>query len=248
MMITLIILVILIFLCVYGLYPLIIVGIMLIIYWLPKFIVINALECLYPKIITRNPKSKYTSLTFDDMPNGNHKAIIEILDSYGMKGTFFIISGQITTHDMDIFIDAVKNGHQLANHGHTDSAHFLKIPYQFLKEITKCDNKIKEIYTIAGVDLPKKMFYRPGCGVFNRKIMDIIPLFQYKLALGSVYPNDPLIRNSNINYWYLKWHIDHGDAVVLHDRPWTPPMLKKLCKWMQQHGLKSVTMDELFNY
>jgi len=65
----------------------------------------------------------------------------------------------------------------------------------------------------------------------------------YRLVLGSTYPNDPYIRLPQINLLYLKTHLHSSDIVILHDRPWTVPMLEKLLPWIQEKGWKCVTLD-----
>ncbi|XWV26942.1 polysaccharide deacetylase [Tupanvirus soda lake] len=217
-----------------------------IIYCLPKIVVIELLELFFPKVITRNTTSRFIALTFDDVPYGSHQEIIKILDENNMKGTFFIISSDVNETNIDSLIMAVRSGHQLANHGKTNSMHFLKKSKDLKNEIIHCDTLIREIYQRAGVSLPIKMFYRPGCGVFGFDMLRIVDSLGYKLALGSVYPNDPLIRIPSINLFYLKNHIESGDVVILHDRSWTPETLRKLMIWLNRINLESVTMDNLF--
>lgn len=145
-----------------------------IIYWLPK-ILINAVDAimggrvLMQKSLPSNiplQNNHYLALTFDDLPYGYHRQLIDTLDKYQMKATFFVISGQITSmHQLEIFVKAVQNGHQLANHGKINSMHFLKNETSLGKEINDCDEMIKTIYRMANVSLPKQMFYRPGCGL-----------------------------------------------------------------------------------
>jgi hypothetical protein len=93
--------------------------------------------------------------------------------------------------------------------------------------------------------LPKKMFYRPGCGLFNQRMIEITESLNYNLALGTVYPNDPVVCSSIINYYYLICHIEKGDIVILHDRKWTAPMLQWLLPWMISKSLKSVILDDV---
>jgi peptidoglycan/xylan/chitin deacetylase (PgdA/CDA1 family) len=185
------------------------------------------------------------ALTFDDSPYTSLHEILHILDQYEEKATFFIISGQVTTQYKEILKQAIKNGHQLGNHGHTNSMHALKSHNVLSDEITKCDNIIKQIYSEANVPLPKQMVYRPGCGLFNSMMLKLVKKLNYKLALGSVYPNDPIVIFPLINYLYLTYHIDHGDIIILHDRRWTPQMLEMLLQWMNLHKFQSVTLDEI---
>lgn len=199
-------------------------------YWLPKWFFISLLaERLYPNIIVRNNSvanefiRKVIALTFDDVPYGDHARIIKLLDKYNMKGTFFVISGDIRNPETRDYIpnrrlreesgiqsetygclvDAVKKGHQLGNHGKTDSMHALKSNKSLEEEIVHCDGLIKQVYKSAEINLPTNMVYRPGCGAFTSSMLKIVERLGYKLALGSVYPNDPIIISSLINYYYL---------------------------------------------
>jgi peptidoglycan/xylan/chitin deacetylase (PgdA/CDA1 family) len=238
-----------------------IMGIILFIYWIPKFFFVKLLEICCPYVITRNPTHNYNyrnignvALTFDDMPYGSHQEIIDILDKYNMKATLFIVSGDITESNIDIFINAVRNGHQLGNHGRTNSMHFLKNREELIDEIEHCDRKIKEIYLKANVPLPTVMCYRPGCGLFGPQMLDILLSLEskintkYTLTLGSVYPDDPVIPFSLVHYYYNIWHIEEGDVIIIHDRSWTPKMLRYLLAWMVCQNLRSVTIDTLFNH
>ena len=119
--------------------------IVLIFYWLPK--------CFVKRIAVggivldgKHNKINQVSLTFDDMPYGNHKEIVTLLDKYNMKGTFFIISSYLTKETEDFFVDAVKQGHQLGNHGQWNKMHALLGYKQLEAEMVDCDQKIREIY------------------------------------------------------------------------------------------------------
>ncbi len=216
-------------------------------YWIPKGLMIqNGLNRFFPMIEThRQSKDKKIALTFDDAPYGSStRQIIEILDQYEMKATFFMISDYMTTDAYNMLANAVSDGHQIANHGATNSMHLLKTTDSLRNEITKCDNTIKVIYGMTNENLPKK-FYRPGCGLFSNNMIKTVEELDYKIILGSVYPNDPVVRLSYLNYLYLKWHIEAGDIVILHDRKWTPGMLKYLLPWLKEKGLTSVKLDEL---
>ena len=216
------------------------------IYWIPKNLIIKLLEYFYPEIITRNHSQTSIFLTFDDMPYGSHQNIIEILNKHQMKATFFIISEYVNEENIDIFVNAVKMGHQLGNHGKTNSMHLLKSDIELVKEINHCDSVIKDIYRRARMPLPQNMIYRPGCGLFGPSMLNIVSNLGYKIALGSVYPNDAVISSETINYWYLISHLEPGDVVIMHDRKWTPNMLDNLLTWMHTHNLESSVLDKIF--
>jgi peptidoglycan/xylan/chitin deacetylase (PgdA/CDA1 family) len=91
-----------------------------------------------------------------------------------------------------------------------------------------------------------RTFYRPGCGFFNSTMLKFCQDNDIILTLGSVYPNDPVFSHAYLNFLYVKAHLEAGDIVILHDRKWTPDMLRYLLPWMKQNGYKSVTLDEMF--
>ena len=214
--------------------------IMAVFYWIPKYI-ISLAEYFFPKVIFRkNNVFKKVCLTFDDVPydTTTYKEIIYVLDSFNVKATFFIISSQITNESKKILINAVKNGHHLGNHGHTNTMHALLSESLLVGELIYCDTMIKDIYNLANVPLPNTLLYRPGCGIFTNRMIDIMESCdtRYAMCLGSVYPNDPIVRSSLINYYYLINHIDSGDIIILHDRKWTVPLLQNLLTWMMKHN------------
>ncbi|QKF93513.1 polysaccharide deacetylase [Fadolivirus algeromassiliense] len=215
-------------------------------YWLPKWLFLKLfVEKYYPQIITRDPTAvKKVVLTFDDIPYGSHKGIIDLLDRYNMKGVFFVISDYVDNLSKKILINAVLNGHQLGNHGKTNSIHALKSKLSLETEINSCDKLIKDIYDEAGVRLPSLMVYRPGCGLFNNRILKLMNDKGYTLALGSVYPNDPLFRWSLLNYYYIINHIENGDVIILHDREWTISLLEKLLPWLKENGYNTITFND----
>lgn len=246
MVVEVLLLVPLLVMCYFGVVSLkTVIAMALFIYWIPKWFFISLLEKGYPEIVTRNNTlAKTVALTFDDLPYGSHEEIIQRLDNYNTKATLFIISGQITPKNEEVFVKAVKNGHQLGNHGKTNSMHALKSNDALQEEIDDCDKTIRRIYTKAGVTLPE-MYYRPGCGVFTDSMLQVVKDSGYKLALGSVYPNDPMIPSGVLNYYYLISHLEHGDVVILHDRSWTVTLLDHLLVWMKDNNYKSVTLNTL---
>lgn len=229
----------------------IVLSIILTIYWIPKYL-IHVAETMFLNVLFRHRftvanNCRNVSLTFDDVPydTKTYKEILQILDSFNVKATFFVISGQITTEAKNVLINAVKNGHHLGNHGHTNTMHALLNNNDLFNEIQLCHTMINEIYQRANVELPNTIYYRPGCGIFTTNMIKTMSLCdsRYKLALGSVYPNDPIVRSSIINYYYLINHIQSGDIIILHDRKWTVPLLPKLLNWLTTNQYNVVPLD-----
>lgn len=213
------------------------------------FYCMEILDIIKPAyVITKgNGNDKVIALTIDDMPYGSHEKIINLLNKFQQKATFFIISDYINNSNIDILIDAVKNGHQLGNHGKTDTMHAILSEKQLKYEIETCDRLIKFIYDKANVDLPKVMVYRPGSGIYNNTMDNIMKQYGYKLILGNIYPQDPMIRSSIINYLYIISKISWGSIIIIHDRPWTIALLEWLLQYLSFNKYKAVKLTDILH-
>lgn len=106
----------------------------------------TALPSVSPNV---QPNGKTVYLTFDDGPSPNTPEILDILDRYGVKATFFVINGKYNKYMKDI----VDRGHQIALHSYThnyatiyssDKAYFedLEKIHKVVLDQTGCDTKI----------------------------------------------------------------------------------------------------------
>lgn len=205
----------------------IVVAIALFTYCSPKWI-IKLLSRMYPKVMFDNEKTSI-HLSFDDVPTSRTLQIINELNKNDMKSTLFVISNYVNDDNRSWLIDAIKSGHVLANHGMTDSAYFLKSSQKLRDEIMMCDKLINELYIESWVDRPMNSYiYRPGGGIFTNNMIKVAEELKYKVVLGNVYPFDAYIPFHWLNYFYLKLKVSLGDIIVLHDRPWTMPLLTRL--------------------
>ena len=63
-----------------------------------------------------NNKSKLVALTFDDGPTvGNTDRLLDILDQYGVKATFFLLGKNVTADPQAVALIKAK-GHEIGNH------------------------------------------------------------------------------------------------------------------------------------
>jgi peptidoglycan/xylan/chitin deacetylase (PgdA/CDA1 family) len=191
---------------------------------------------LFPEILLRK-QNKNIYLTFDDVPYNKHTFtnILNELAKYNIRATFFVIGSYITPNNCDMLVNAVKQGHALGNHGffdHNIVTHALMSEDDLIKEINNTDYAIRSIYRKASINLPDQLYFRPGSMLLTRSILRIVKSLSYKIALGSVYPYDSYITNPIINFRYLINHIKGGDIVILHDRPNTQELLKKVLPYL----------------
>lgn len=66
--------------------------------------------------VAKSQKTAY--LTFDDGPSANTEAILEILNHYGIKATFFVL-GRTDNHSIQMYNSILSAGHSLGLHSYT---------------------------------------------------------------------------------------------------------------------------------
>lgn len=174
-------------------------------------------------------------LTIDDIVNNDSfEEILNILDEYNVKVTFFVISSLINQYNQFLLIKAVQNGHHLANHGHTNILHVFCTYEQIEFEINECDKLIKNIYSIGKIQEPIIKYFRPGHGIVNRNISDICKKLGFIIVLGSVYPSDTKLPFPNLLAWYIIIKSKPNDIIILHDRKHNVSTLKKMIPHLQK--------------
>lgn len=217
-------------------------------YLIPKNLIIRGLKYLYPSVLFNKKKSsrgKKVYLTIDDVPyNYNHEEILNTLQNHNAKATFFVINDFIdkSPENREFLIRAIKDGYHLANHGRDDCVHILKDNGDLGLDIWRCSNTIDGLYTEAEIPVPKDKFYRPGGGYFNSRMIRLSENNGHVLTLGSVYPWDPYIPFSWLNYLYIISKVEDGDIIIIHDRFWSIDLLDRLLPWLQKNGFECLSL------
>ncbi|MEW9700981.1 polysaccharide deacetylase family protein [Paenibacillus sp. SI8] len=87
---------------------------------------------------------KTAYLTFDDGPSQSTKRILDILKSFHIPATFFVI-GSDTTEGRALYKQIVAEGHALGNHSYShDYNTIYKSPEAFRKDVRKLDRLLEE--------------------------------------------------------------------------------------------------------
>lgn len=209
----------------------IVAGLGAIAYWMPRWPLQPLASAMMPSVITHfeTAMKNEFALTIDDVTQGEVDAFCEILDILVQtehKVTFFVISDCKTNpRSVALLKRAIKEGHLLSNHGMTNRMHARLSAKDLQQEIDDCDTFIQSLYDSCGIPRPRPLYYRPGSGMISTPMFKLSPI--HYVTLGNIYPHDPAIRFPLINYLYLKGHPVHdGDIVILHNRQWTPALLR----------------------
>ena len=169
-------------------------------------------------------------LTIDDAPYSDESFcdILNVLDKFNNKATFFVISSYVNENNKQLLIKAIRNGHHLGNHGKHNTMHALYNYEHLSDELETCQQLIDELYLEANIEKPIVKYFRPGVGIVTSACNQYCLDHNYKIFLGSNYCSDPKIKNSWINEKYIMNHLKSNDIIIIHDRKWTATMLDSL--------------------
>jgi len=188
---------------------------------------------------------KMVALTVDDGPDSlTTLKILDVLDKYDSKATFFIISNY-ALKNKDIMIEIVGREHELGNHmTHDEPSTGLSFA-EFKAKFDEADSVLSTFTEIC--------WFRPGSGKYNSKIIDYISNYKHKYlcALGSVYPMDAHIPSSTFASNYIQFNVKKGSIIILHDREKrgkrTAKTLESILPALKQSGYQIVTLSELYS-
>ncbi|MDH7446736.1 polysaccharide deacetylase family protein [Aquimarina sp. 2201CG14-23] len=189
-----------------------------------------------------NIKEKKVAITFDDGPDHNTLKILEVLDKYKVKCTFFCIGKQVEKHP-DILKRIVLEGHVVGNHTFThDKLIDLYGTEKFISEIEAADRIIKKH---AG---KKPLLFRPPYGITNPKIARAVKKTQHAVIGWNKRSFDTTIPSEKVIFNRVTKNLKGGDVILLHDtKIITVTVLEQLLLFLQKNNYTTVTIDELFS-
>ncbi|ERI89627.1 polysaccharide deacetylase [Clostridiales bacterium oral taxon 876 str. F0540] len=154
--------------------------------------------------------AKEAFLTFDDGPTrGVTPEILDVLKKYDVKATFFVI-GKMVDLNKDILIREKNEGHAIANHSYShDYKHLYSDPKNFVEDINKADNEIKNVLDEYNL----KLIRFPG-GSFGAQREP------YRKAIIDA------------GYHFIDWNALNGDA---EGKPKSPEQLVEEVKKTAKH-------------
>ena len=176
------------------------------------------------------------ALTFDDGPHPIlTPKILNILQKYNIKATFFIV-GENATNYPEIVKLILDQGHEIGNHTFSHD-HINE------EEIDQCEKTIYEL-----TDYKTKLF-RPPEGALNQKIEYISKHLGYSIILWDIDTRDwehtpPKIIRENV----MK-KIKAGSIILMHDyigfNSPTPEALELIIPALLEQGYQFVVVSEL---
>ncbi len=186
---------------------------------------------------------KVVALTFDDGPTKNTDQILQLLNKYKVKATFFLIGEEIEKN-FEETKKIIEAGHQMGNHTFSHQRMIFKTPSYIKEEIEKTDQLIQ----MAGYS--DEIDFRPP----NGKKLVGLPYYLNKhnreTITWSLEP-DTYYTTASDKATYVKEHIQPGSIILMHamydDTGKELQAVEGILQALLNEGYTFVTVDELQN-
>lgn len=186
-------------------------------------------------------EKKLIALTFDDGPNTTTtNEVLDVLEKYGVKGSFFLIGNNITEESAESVKRAYEMGCDIGNHSKSHPFMTDLSDEEILEEIKFTNDKI---YDIIG-EYPK--YFRPPYIAVNNKMFDLIDE-TFINGFGVTDYDDRV--TAEIRYKRVMRQAKDGAIILLHDaagNSQTVEALDMMIPDLISQGYELVTLTELF--
>jgi peptidoglycan/xylan/chitin deacetylase (PgdA/CDA1 family) len=218
------------------------------------YIVLCVAACFFPQtnflgpVISRGHTGKNdVALTFDDGPSEfTTRKILDLLDRYSVKATFFV-SGFNATRFPGLIEEILRRGHSIGNHSCTHDPFVMMKRYRVLyREVYEAKSVLQKM----GIDA---LAFRPPVGIINPKLPSILTQLGLFCVTFSCRARDAgNFRVKNLAARILK-NVNGDDIILLHDKPPRRSEddsvllqeIEKILTGIRDKGLRIVPLSEL---
>ncbi len=183
------------------------------------------------------------ALTFDDGPHPHltHR-ILEILEKYGIKATFFMVGVNVENYP-DVAREVLAAGHEVGNHTYSHS-HMLPLSIEACEEeMGRCEDVLEELCEY------RPHLFRPPEGALTENVRRCSELGDYSLILWSLDTRDWEDKNAAHITERVLDSVSAGDIILMHDyighSSRTPEALERLIPELLSRGYEFVTVSRL---
>ncbi len=211
----------------------------------------NKAPKVYPTLSSSVLESKFirqgseevnkVAITFDDGPYLLTEKYIEVLQTYDVPATFFMIGVQIEKYP-DSAKKIIENGYEVGIHSyaHTQLTRMSIDPIDddFQKTITAIKN-------IADTDI---RFFRPPFGDFNDSIIQIAKSYDLTTVLWCIDPRDWQKDDPDAIAEHIIEKAENGAIILLHEgREGTLAALPLIIEGLRENNFEIVSLSELLS-
>jgi peptidoglycan/xylan/chitin deacetylase (PgdA/CDA1 family) len=200
----------------------------------------SAMETILPRslFLVKGPRSSGSvCLTFDDGPHPQHTPpLLDVLDSLGVPGTFFLIGKNVEQHP-DLVRRMVASGHVVGHHTFHHSRPQELCATELMAEIRRTDLLFREI---LGQTAP---LFRPPWGKLTASKFCRLWGAGKSIVLWNADPKDCECQTvGEVRERLAADPLEAGDILLMHDdQPYATEVLPELVADARNRGLSFAT-------
>ena len=190
---------------------------------------------------TEKNETKQIALTFDDGPSDYTLKVVEILDKYNVKATFFMVGNNMCGPNGQERTKAVfAAGHEIGLHSWKHSKLTSFSYSDIVKDLTWNQNWMEKD---TGT---KATLFRPPYGSNNNNVISAARKLGLAIIKWSLDSRDWESRNVNTIVNLVTSTVQPGDIILMHDRiSVTWEAVDRIIPALQEKGYTFVTVTEL---
>lgn len=182
--------------------------------------------------------ARLAALTFDDGPGPATKQLVDLLDSYGVKATFFLLGERARLYpEAAAYIHA--SGHELGNHSYSHPDFTDLSPAAAAREIAAARDAIYR----ATRSYPKH--FRFPYGHYYR---DLLPGIALPVVLWNCDSEDWRYRDGQAVYQNVIAGLSDRAVILFHDNGRHKTVIEAVINYLLAAGYEFVTVSEMFAF
>lgn len=186
-----------------------------------------------------NEESGAIGLTFNVYESTeNVLSILDILDEYEAKATFFI-GGSWADDNVDCVREIFNRGHEMGSHGYFHKDHS-KMSYDANLEEIRPSVKLLEM--ICG---QKIKLFAPPSGAFSENTLSACAFLDMKVIMWSRDTIDWRDNNEELIFSRATDELKAGEFILMHPKDVTVKTLSKILNYIRENGLKTDTVSQI---
>jgi peptidoglycan/xylan/chitin deacetylase (PgdA/CDA1 family) len=151
-------------------------------------------------------------LTFDDGPDPlSTPQILDILDEFGVKATFFVVGQRAEEHPL-IVRSIILRGHEIGEHGYAHLHPWMSWPGKYARELMRSGRAIGNF-----ISHQPHVVFRPPYGKLNLFTLIYVLFTRRRIAFWDIDPRDYENADAKSIADDILKSFDSGSVVLLHD-------------------------------
>lgn len=199
----------------------------------------NSAKSINDKIYVVDLSKKLVALTFDDGPGPYTEEIVDTLEKYNARATFFVLGQRVKSYP-DELRAAYRGGNEIGNHSYSHPILSYEGSSTIKSQMSKTDLAIKNVIGI------KPTLMRPPGGGVNSTVREVVGK---PIIMWSVDTRDWETRDTQATINCVMREASDGDIVLMHDIH--EPTMKaavQLIPKLKKQGFELVTVSELAKF